>query len=79
MGWTQASDTLMQLLYRLRFDTEAQAIAFAQSKGWNYTLIQPQQRRTQPRNYLDNFRYQPTAAALGRGDGQSKDSQSKDG
>lgn len=55
MGWTQSSDTLNQV--KLYFDSETDAVAYAQSKNWNYVVLGEQQRKIKPRNYGDNFIY----------------------
>lgn len=55
MGWISSGDTLNQV--RLRFETKEEAIAFAERKGWNYTVQDAGPRRVRPRNYSDNFRY----------------------
>ncbi|HEU4838161.1 MAG TPA: ETC complex I subunit [Micavibrio sp.] len=57
MGWTAAGDTNNQV--RLKFPTQEQAVAYAQEKGWAFTLDPPQDRIIHPRNYTDNFRYIP--------------------
>lgn len=57
MGWTSAGDTLNQV--KLKFATEEDAVRFAQSKGWHYVVLPPQERRVVPRNYVDNFKYIP--------------------
>ena len=57
MGWISSGDTLNQI--RLRFETEEEAIAFAQRKGLDYTVERPQERHVTPRNYADNFRPRP--------------------
>lgn len=57
MGWTSSEDTLNQVV--LRFDTQEEAVAFAERKGWNYTVFPEHDRRIPPRNYSDNFRYIP--------------------
>ena len=54
MGWTASADTLNQV--RLSFDTAEEAVSFAESKGWNYTVLTAHDRRVRPRNYADNFR-----------------------
>jgi hypothetical protein len=54
MGWTSSGDTLNQV--RLKFETKEEAVAFAERKGWNYTVHEPHMRRVRPRNYADNFR-----------------------
>ena len=55
MGWTSSGDTLNQV--RLEFRTKDDAIAFAQRKGWGYTLQMPHERILRTRNYIENFRY----------------------
>ncbi len=57
MGWTSSGDTLNQV--QLKFDSQEQAVAFAEDKGWQYTVAAECERRVQPRNYGDNFRYIP--------------------
>ena len=53
MGWTSSADTKTQL--RLWFDSKDEAIAYAQRKGYMYTLEQPRERKVAPRAYADNF------------------------
>lgn len=55
MGWTSSGDTLNQV--KIKFDTVEQAIARAEKEGFDYTLVQPKERRVKPRNYGDNFVY----------------------
>lgn len=55
MGWTSSEDTRRQL--RLTFDTKEEAIAYAAREGLAYMLEEPHQRRTVPKAYADNFRY----------------------
>ena len=57
MGWTSAGDTNQQV--KIPFETQEQAIAFAEAKGWAFSLGMPQERIVRPRNYADNFRYSP--------------------
>ena len=54
MGWISSGDTLNQV--RLHFDTKEDAVAFAERKGWDYSIQEAQVRRVRPRNYADNFR-----------------------
>jgi hypothetical protein len=58
MGWTSAGDTMNELQGKLRFPTAAAAVAFAQSKGWEYSINIAHERVVTPKNYLDNFKYQ---------------------
>lgn len=57
MGWTSSGDTLNQV--KLRFYSSKAAVAYAEKKGWDYTILPEQTRRVKPRNYQDNFKYQP--------------------
>src|SRR3546814_13073822 len=43
MGWTSSADTRAQL--RLRFDTLAEAIAYAREEGLMYSVERPQERK----------------------------------
>jgi hypothetical protein len=53
MGWVASGDTLNQV--KIGFDTEEEAIAFAEKKGLGYTIVEPQARKLKGRTYLDNF------------------------
>ena len=61
MGWTSSSDTLNQV--KLNFVSQEDAIAFAEKKGWAYTVLPKQERVVKPRNYVDNFKYIPPEPA----------------
>lgn len=61
MGWVSSGDTLNQL--RMTFDTVEEAVALAQKNGWDYTVIEPQQRDLKGRTYMDNFKYVPVTFA----------------
>ncbi len=54
MGWVSSGDTLNQV--RLNFESKEDAIAFAERKGWSYSVAEAPIRRVRPRNYADNFR-----------------------
>lgn len=54
MGWTSSSDMLQEV--RLAFDTKEEAIAYAQAQGIAYQVFEPNERRTKPKSYADNFR-----------------------
>ncbi len=56
MGWSSAGDTLGELKYRMHFNDKAQAIAFAEKQGWEYSVAEPAMRVITPKNYLDNFK-----------------------
>lgn len=53
MGWAGSSDTNAQV--KLNFDSADDAVAYAQKKGWTYTVQQPKERRIKPKAYADNF------------------------
>ena len=55
MGWSSARDTLNQV--RLRFATLDEAKAFAEKKGIDYAVEEPNERSFKPKSYADNFRY----------------------
>jgi hypothetical protein len=55
MGWSSAGDTLNQV--HLRFATREEAVAFAEKRGLDYIVVEPQQRGFKPKAYADNFRY----------------------
>lgn len=59
MGWTSAGDTLNQV--RMKFFSREAAIAFAESRGMDYTVGQERARKVTPRSYLDNFKFRPYA------------------
>jgi len=54
MGWTSSRDTREQV--RLYFDSEAEAVAYAERNGLMYTLERPHEREVRPKVYADNFR-----------------------
>lgn len=55
MGWTSSGDTQSQV--RLRFDTQAEAEAYAEAHGIDYVVIQPKTRAANIRvgGYGENF------------------------
>ena len=55
MGWTSSKDTRGQL--RLWFDSEAEAIAYAEKHGLMFALEEPRVHKVRPKAYADNFRY----------------------
>jgi hypothetical protein len=55
MGWTSAADTLNQV--RMKFASKEAAIAFAESKGMEFSVAPEHTRLIKPRSYLDNFKY----------------------
>ena len=55
MGWTGSRDTMQQV--QLWFPALEEAKAYAERKGWQYTVEQPRQRPVRPKAYADNFAY----------------------
>jgi len=55
MGWTQTSDTAGQV--RLSFDTQEEAVAFAQDHGLSFQLVDPKPTKRIIKAYADNFAY----------------------
>jgi len=55
MGWTSSADTQTQV--RLRFDSRAEAEAYATQKGIAFTVAEPHARKPniRPRGYGENF------------------------
>jgi len=53
MGWTSSTDMDGQV--RLTFDSREQAVAYAQTHGIAFELIEPQERRKIIKAYADNF------------------------
>jgi hypothetical protein len=60
MGWVASGDTNNQI--KMSFDSSEEAVAFAEKKGWVYSVAQPQARNLKGRTYLDNFKYVPPAS-----------------
>ncbi len=54
MGWIGSNDTQAQV--RLKFDSEAEAVAYAERNEVPYAVELPQIRRIKPKAYADNFR-----------------------
>ena len=54
MGWTSGRDTREQV--QLFFDTPGAAVAYAEKRGFAYTVEQPRERAVKPKSYADNFR-----------------------
>lgn len=61
MGWTSANDTLNQV--KMRFASKEAAVAFAESRGFDFTVAEEHARKIRPRSYLDNFKYRPAEEA----------------
>ena len=55
MGWVGQRDTQQQL--NLFFDSQEEAIAYAEEKGLDYRVITPKTKRFRKKSYADNFKY----------------------
>lgn len=64
MGWSASGDTLNQVC--LEFPTSEEAVAYAQRKGWDYTVAEEQIRIVTPRNYVDNFKIRQSEIPSGK-------------
>ncbi|MAJ00312.1 MAG: oxidoreductase [Nisaea sp.] len=53
MGWVAAADTSQQV--RLSFDSEAEAVAYAERHKIDYVVLRPRERKIRPKVYADNF------------------------
>jgi ETC complex I subunit conserved region len=53
MGWTSIDDTSGQV--QLEFETQAQAVAYAQSEGLVFTVEAPRDRKRLVKSYSENF------------------------
>ena len=55
MGWVGSGDMRGQL--RLKFNSKADAIAYAERNGLAYHVTEPNIRSVRPKSYSDNFKY----------------------
>jgi len=55
MGWTSSRDMKSQI--SLAFDTQEEAIAYAERNGIPYRVTEPNPRRPVRKAYADNFRF----------------------
>jgi hypothetical protein len=55
MGWMGSTDTLGQVT--LSFDSQAEAVAYAERHGIAYDLEAPHTTKLKPKSYADNFRF----------------------
>jgi hypothetical protein len=53
MGWTSTNDTSGQV--QLEFETQEQAIAYAQREGLTFTVETPKERKRLVKSYAENF------------------------
>ncbi len=55
MGWSGGGATQNQV--RLRFDSQEDAVAYAQRNNLTYSVELPRVRKFVPKNYSDNFAF----------------------
>jgi hypothetical protein len=55
MGWTSSSDMRSQVV--MEFDTQEQAVAFAEKNRIPYQVFEPPAAKARSRSYSDNFRF----------------------
>ncbi len=55
MGWTSTRD--MRAEVQLEFDTQEEAIAYAQREGLAFRVFEPEPRRQIRKSYADNFKF----------------------
>ena len=55
MGWTSSSDMRSQVI--MEFDTQDEAVAFAEKNGIPYQVFTPPAAQQRSRSYSDNFRF----------------------
>ncbi|MEQ9519779.1 MAG: ETC complex I subunit [Parvibaculum sp.] len=56
MGYTGTSDMASQIV--MKFETKEQAVAYAQTNGIDYQVVEPaRKRKAQPKAYADNFKF----------------------
>ena len=53
-GWTGSKNMEQQVT--LSFDTKDEAINFAKAQAWEYEVIEPQERKINPKSSIDNFK-----------------------
>ena len=59
MGYTSSRDMLSQV--RLQFDTQDEAVAYAEREGITYRVEAQKRARKQRRSYADNFSHNRSA------------------
>jgi hypothetical protein len=55
MGWTSSNDMRQQVF--LEFETQEEAIAYADKNAIPYQVFEPHTPHTRPKSYADNFRF----------------------
>lgn len=55
MGWTSSADMRSQIL--LEFDTQEEAVTYAEKHGIPHQVFEPHAPKVRPKSYSDNFRF----------------------
>lgn len=55
MGWTSSHDMRQQV--ELEFETQEEAVAYAQKNGIAFQVFEPHPPKPRPKSYADNFRF----------------------
>jgi hypothetical protein len=55
MGWTSSAETRQQV--QLWFDTEEEAVAYAERAGIPHRVEAPKETKRRPLSYSDNFKF----------------------
>jgi hypothetical protein len=55
MGWTSSSDMRQQI--QLEFETQAEAVAYAEQRTIPYQVFEPHKPAAKAKSYADNFRF----------------------
>lgn len=55
MGWTSSGDMRQQV--KLKFESKADAVAYADRNGFTYTIFKPREQKRRPMAYSDNFKF----------------------
>jgi len=57
MGWASSADYMQGT--RISFKSKEDAIHFAEKQGWDYYVQPPTVKRVPPKNYSENYLYNP--------------------
>jgi hypothetical protein len=55
MGWTSSTDMRQQL--QIEFDTQEEAVAYAEKNSIPYQVFEPHTAKPRPKSYGENFRF----------------------
>jgi antibiotic biosynthesis monooxygenase (ABM) superfamily enzyme len=55
MGWTSSNDMRQQVA--LEFETQEEAVAYAQKNGIPFQFFEPHAPKPRPKSYADNFKF----------------------